>query len=42
LFLAGVMIPIVTVLMATHTAEVMIWALVYALVDAARENTQLV
>ena len=42
LFLAAVMIPIVTVLMATHTAEVLIWAWAYALVDAAPANTRLV
>jgi len=42
LFLAAVMIPIVSVLMATHTVEVMVWASAYALVDAAPENVQLV
>jgi hypothetical protein len=42
LFLAVVMVPIVAVLMATHTAEVMVWAAAYALVDAAPENVQLV
>lgn len=42
LFLAAVMIPIVAVLMATHTAEVMVWAAAYALFDAAPENAQLV
>jgi hypothetical protein len=42
LFLAVVMVPIVTVLLATHTAEVMVWASAYALVDAAPENAQLV
>jgi len=42
LFLAAVMIPVVSVLMATHTAEVMVWALAYELVDAAPENVQLV
>ena len=42
LFLAAVMIPIVSVLMATHTIEVMVWALAYAWVDAAPENAQLV
>ena len=41
-FLAAVMIPIVTVLMATHAAEVMIWAGAYALVDAAPANVRLV
>jgi hypothetical protein len=42
LFLAAVMIPIVSVLMATHTVEVMVWASAYAMVDAAPENVQLV
>jgi hypothetical protein len=42
LFLAAVMIPIVSLLMATHTVEVMVWALAYLLVDAAPENAQLV
>ena len=42
LFLAAVMIPIVTVLMATHAAEVMVWAAAYALVDAAPANVRLV
>jgi hypothetical protein len=42
LFLAAVMIPIVTVLMATHTIEVMVWALAYLLVGAAPEKVQLV
>jgi hypothetical protein len=42
LFLAVVMVPIVAMLMATHTAEVMVWAAAYALFDAAPENAQLV
>ena len=42
LYLAVVMVPIVAVLMATHTAEVMVWAAGYALVDAAPQNVQLV
>jgi hypothetical protein len=29
-----VMIPVVLVLMATHAAEIMVWALAYSLVDA--------
>jgi hypothetical protein len=33
--LAGMMIATVSVLMAAHTAEVMIWALAYGIVDAA-------
>lgn len=36
------MIPIVSVLMATHIVEVTVWAAAYALVDAAPENVQLV
>ncbi len=36
------MIPIVSILMAAHTIEVMVWASAYALVDAAPENVQLV
>ena len=42
LFLAAVMIPIVSILMAAHTIEVMVWASAYALVDAAPEDVQLV
>jgi hypothetical protein len=42
LFLAAVMIPVVAVLMATHTVEVMVWALAYAIVGAAPDNVQLV
>ena len=42
LFLAAVMIPIVSVLMATHAAEVLIWAWAYALLDAAPANARLV
>ena len=42
LFLAAVMIPIVTVLMATHTLEVMVWAAAYALVDATPANARVV
>ncbi|MGB9369894.1 MAG: potassium channel family protein [Xanthobacteraceae bacterium] len=42
LFLAAVMIPIVSILMATHTIEVMVWASAYALVGAAPEDVQLV
>jgi ion channel len=42
LFLAAVMIPIVTLLMATHAIEVMVWAWAYALVDAAPANVRLV
>jgi Ion channel len=35
LFLIGVMVPTVSVLMATHTLEVIVWSLTYSLVDAA-------
>jgi hypothetical protein len=39
LFLAAVMIPTVSVLMATHALEVMVWALAYSIVDAAPPGT---
>ena len=39
LFLAAVMIPTVSVLMATHALEVMVWALAYWAVDAAPPGT---
>ena len=42
LFLAAVMIPIVSLLMATHTAEVIVWAAAYALTDAAPAGADLV
>ena len=42
LFLAVVMVPIVAVLMATHTAEVLVWAAAYALVDATPANARVV
>ena len=42
LYLAGVMIPIVAVLMATHTLEILVWSLAYALVDAAPDGADLV
>ena len=42
LFLAAVMIPMVSVLMATHALEVIVWAWAYALVDAAPEAANLV
>jgi hypothetical protein len=41
LFLAAVMIPTVCVLMATHTLEVMVWALAYSIVEAAPQGTDL-
>ena len=40
--LVGVMIPAVSVLIATHTAEVVIWAWIYLMVGAAPPNTPLV
>jgi len=42
LFLAVVMVPIVSLLMATHTVEVLVWAAAYALFNVAPENAQLV
>ena len=42
LFLAAVMIPMVSILMATHALEVIVWAAAYALVDAAPDNANLV
>jgi hypothetical protein len=42
LFLAAVMIPIVSILMATHALEVLVWSLAYAIVDAAPAGIDLV
>ena len=42
LFLAAVMIPIVSLLMATHSLEVIVWAAAYALADAAPAGADLV
>ena len=42
LFLAAVMIPIVSLLMATHTLEMIVWAAAYALADAAPAGADLV
>ena len=42
LFLAAVMIPIASILMATHTLEVIVWSLAYASVDAAPEGSDLI
>ena len=42
LFLAAVMIPIVSLLMATHTLEVIVWASAYAVADAAPAGADLV
>jgi hypothetical protein len=42
LFLAAVMVPIVSVLMATHALEVLVWSAAYAIVDAAADEANLV
>jgi hypothetical protein len=42
LFLTAVMIPTVSVLMATHGLEVMVWAVAYSIVDAAPKDADLV
>jgi hypothetical protein len=42
LFLAAVMIPIVSVLMATHAAEVVVWTSAYAILGAAPADADLV
>jgi len=42
LFLTGVMTVTVAVIMAAHTLEVMLWALLYALLDVAPDGTSLV
>lgn len=42
LFLTVVMIPTVSVLMATHAAEVLVWAAAYSIVDAAPKDADLV
>jgi hypothetical protein len=42
LVLIAVMIPTVSVLMATHALEVVVWAWIYALVDAAPVDAHLV
>jgi len=41
LYLAVVMIPMVSVLMATHTLEVIVWSIAYGFVDAAPEGADL-
>jgi hypothetical protein len=41
LFLAAVMIPLVSVLMATHVLEVIVWSSAYALVNAAPDGAHL-
>jgi hypothetical protein len=40
--LIAVMIPTVSVLMVTHTVEVIVWSLAYFIVDAAPAGTDLV
>ena len=42
LFLIAVMVPTVSVLMATHTLEVFVWSLTYSIVDAAPAGANLV
>jgi hypothetical protein len=42
LFLIAVMIPTVSVLMVTHTLEVIVWSLAYSVVDAAPAGADLV
>jgi hypothetical protein len=42
LFLAAVMIPIVSVLMAAHAVEVVVWSWAYAILDAAPADADLV
>ena len=42
LFLAAVMIPIVSLLMATHAAEVIVWSWAYAILDAAPAGADLI
>ena len=42
LFLIAVMVPTVSVLMATHTLEVIVWSLTYSIVDAAPADANLV
>lgn len=42
LFLLAIMIPTVSVLMATHALEVIVWSLTYSMVDAAPADSDLV
>jgi hypothetical protein len=42
LFLIAVMIPTVSILMATHALEVIVWSFAYMLVGAAPANSDLV
>lgn len=41
LFLIAVMIPIVSILMATHAIEIAVWALAYSVVDAVPGGARL-
>ncbi|NWG23698.1 MAG: two pore domain potassium channel family protein [Pseudorhodoplanes sp.] len=41
-YIAGVMIAVVSVLMAAHAIEVLVWATIYAIVGAAPEGSGLV
>ena len=42
LFLSGVMIATVSILMAAHTSEVIVWAIAYSIVDVVPTGTDLV
>jgi hypothetical protein len=42
LFLMAIMVPTVSVLMATHALEVIVWSLTYSIVDAAPPGANLV
>jgi hypothetical protein len=42
LFLSGVMIATVSILMAAHTSEVIVWAIAYSIVDVEPTGTDLV
>jgi hypothetical protein len=42
LFLTGVMVVVVTILMSAHTIEVLLWALVYAILEIAPAGTNYV
>ena len=42
LFLTGVMVAVVTILMSAHTAEVLLWAMVYSFLEIAPAGTDYV
>jgi len=42
LFLAAVMVPIASILMATHALEVIVWSLAYAWAEVAPDDANLV